>query len=206
MMSVWNHSQLLAEGPAGLLERPLADFAALLREPGEIGTEHAERIDYVLRHTVVRLLVRAAGEEELMGAHGDLRALVPVSREEELERWLPRWRALADVLEARLAVLRNRDMNAPKELLHGDRVLALVGSEPGLSQREIGRRLDFKPANLSRILGILEAHELIERRSVGREKQVHPGRLAEGLELAGSAEPQVKRGVSYFYRPLALAA
>jgi DNA-binding MarR family transcriptional regulator len=214
-MTVWNPSQLLAEGPAQLLERPLSDFADLLRQPEELEREHADTLDYVLRHTVVRLLVRAAGQDELLSAYEELRALVPVRREEELAAWLPRWRTLADVLDARLAVLRNRDMSIPAKLLHADRIVALVASESGLTQVEIADRLDLKAANLSRILGILEAHELIERRNVGREKRVFLGRLATEAESAAPAEPPtrpepryravstrgVERGAFYMFQP-----
>jgi CRP-like cAMP-binding protein len=216
-MTILDPSALLAESPAQLLERPLTDFAELLRDSAEMGRDHAETIDYVLRHTVVRLLVRAASEEELMAAYENIRALVPVRREDELAAWLPRWRTLADVLDARLAVLSNRDLSVARGLLHADRILALIGAEPGLAQAEIGDRLDLKPANLSRILGILEAHELVERRSVGREKRVHLGRLAEGFEAAEPSDSlaaeaprrqygstkvgKVQRGASYMFQP-----
>lgn len=178
MPKLQNPSDLLAAGPAELLERPLADYAALLRTDQELRRDHLEVVDYVLRHTVVRLLVRAAPEEELTGVYGDLRRLVPVAREPELADWLPRWRAFADLLDARRAALAAQDPAAAVRLAHSGAILELVEAEQGLTQVEIAARLGLKAANLSRILGVLEAHELIERRTVGREKRVHLGRLA----------------------------
>lgn len=179
---------LAAEGPTELLERSIEDYGRLLLEvSSDLRPEHVDALDYALRHTVVRLLVRAAGEGELSDAYDALRRLVPVEREDELAAWVPRWRAFADLLDARLAALAARDSDRVPGLLHAREILDLVANEPGLTQAEICERLELKPSNLSRILGVLEAHELIERRTVGREKRVHPGRLAGGA--AGS--PQV---------------
>jgi hypothetical protein len=170
-------SDWLGEGPAELLARPLEEYAAFLRRAQDLRRDHLEALDYVLRHTVVRLLVRAAPETELAAAYGALRGLVPVAREAELAEWLPRWRAYADLLDARRAAMAAQDPAQALRLAHSGRILELVEREAGLTQAQIADRLRLKAANLSRILGVLEAHEMIERRSVGREKQVHPGRL-----------------------------
>jgi hypothetical protein len=212
-MAVHDPSHLLAEGPRQLLDRSLEDYAALLRQAGELRPEHLEAVDYALRHTVVRLLARAAAEEELEAAYEDLRRLVPVAREAELGDWVARWRAFADLLAARLAAVAAQDPAKARTLAHAEAILALVAREPGLTQAEIGERLDLKPANLSRVLGVLEAHELIERRRVGREKRVHFGRLAPrppdarsdrqgeaGMAPEGLA---VERGRLYLCRPAA---
>jgi aryl carrier-like protein len=172
-------SALAAAGPGELLERSLNDYVQLFRSVGEaFGSEHLEAVDYALRHTVIRLLVRRAGPEELSEAYDALRRLVPVEREAELESWLPRWRAFADVLDARLASLAAQQPQEALKLRHAGEIVELVVREPGLSQTELGKRMKLKPANLSRILAVLDAHEMIERRSEGREKRVHPGRLA----------------------------
>jgi hypothetical protein len=214
-------SDLLAAGPAELLDRPLDDYAAVLRQSDELHRDHLAAIDYALRHTVVRLLVRAAPEAELSEAYGALRRLVPVAREAELADWVPRWRAFADLLDARRAALAAQDPEAARRLMHSGSILDLVESDPGLTQAEIAQRLGLKPANLSRILGVLEAHELIERRSTGREKRVHPGRLAVAAGRAAvggpadqrsaadgpvAAESEVRRGRSYLYQPAPRAA
>ncbi len=175
----------------------------MLRQTGDLRREHLEAIDYVLRHTVIRLLVRAAGEEELEAAHEELRRLVPIALEPKLAAWVPRWRGLADLLEARLAVLSARDVESARRMAHAAEILALVASKPGWTQTKICDRLKLGAANLSRILGILEAHELVERRSVGRERRVHLGRLAglfsEKAVQPSAGEAEVQRGVTYFF-------
>lgn len=201
-------ARLAAEGAAELLDRSIGDYGRLLREaPGELRWEHVDALDYALRHTVVRLLVRAAERDELAAAYDALRRLAPIEREEELAEWLPRWRAYADLLDARLAALAARQPDQALELLHAREIVDLVAREPGLPQAELGERLGLKPPNLSRILGVLEAHEFVERRAAGREKRVHLGRLggqAVGAQEAqeatvGDAEAAVARTISYLF-------
>jgi hypothetical protein len=208
-MDIQNPSALLAEGPAELLDHSLEEYAAFLRKWEDLEEEHLEAVDYALCNTVVRLLVRAAGKEELEAAYEELRRLVPVPRETEWAEWVPRWRTLADLLEARLMALQTRNVEGALRLAHARRIVALVAEHPDLTQAEIGRRLELKPANLSRILAVLEAHELIERRTVGRERRVHPGRLASSVagavdRPAASAEAppseeDIRRGAAYLW-------
>jgi hypothetical protein len=217
--------ELAGEGLAALLDRSIEEYGRLLREaPGELRWEHVDALDYALRHTVVRLLVRAAERDELAAAYDALRRLVPVEREDELAEWLPRWRAYADLLDARLASLAAREPEQALGLLHAREIVDRVAREPGLAQAELGDRVGLRPPNLSRILGVLEAHEFIERRAVGREKRVYLGRLggqatgatrraeavagerqaavagaARRAEAVGDGEPVVDRAISYLY-------
>ena len=190
-MIIQNPSVLLSEGPAELLERTLTEYADLLAQASKLGRRHLEAVDFALLHHVERLMSRSPEEEELQSAYGELRGMVPVEREEELADWKLRWRAFADLVDARLGALARRQEGVEGALryAHADRVLSLVASRPGLTQVEIGDELELKPANLSRILGVLEAHELIERRAVGRVKRVHPGRLFPESESPALAYP-----------------
>lgn len=192
-MTVQNISDLLEAGPAELLERSLEEYAELVQRATELTTEHLQALDYALRHSVVRLLVRAAGQEELEAAYDALRCLVPVRLEEELGAWVPRWRAFAALLDTRLASLDAQEPETALRFAHADRILALVEAQPGLTQADISAELTLKPANLSRVLGLLEAHELIERRSVGREKRVFPGRLAPRPSVSEALPAPVER-------------
>ncbi len=201
-MNVQNSSDLLTEGPGELLDRSLDDYATILRQPGDLAPEHLEAVDYAVRHTVLRLLIRGVDEGELEESYDSLRRLVPVAREPELAAWLPRWRALADLIEARLAVLDNQNPAAVRSLAHTATILAVVDGEPGLKQSDIGKRLGLKPANLSRILSVLEANELIERRNVGRERRVYMGRLAEPA-VKPAVENELQRGMYYLSLPKA---
>lgn len=197
-------SVLLAETSADLLERPLEDFAAFLRSPEKLDFRHLEVVDHALRHTLLRLLGRAAEEAELDAAYDALRTLVPIERKAELEPWVGRWRAFADLVDSRLAVLASQDPAAACRFAHAEEILDLVSNATApMGQAEIGVRLGLKPANLSRILGVLEANELIERRSVGREKRVSLGRLATepaAREAATPAAEEVMRPILYLSR------
>jgi Winged helix-turn-helix DNA-binding len=199
-MTVQDLSFLLAEGPLQLLERPLAEYGRLLREAESLPAESVEAVDYAACHMVVRLLVRAAGDEELVAAYDDLRRLAPVSRETELASWIPRWRGFADLLDTRLAMLSTRDPEVVLRRAHAPAILELVQREPGLTQAEVGQRLGLKPANLSRILGMLEAHELIERRNLGRERRLHPGRLAPAAAPTAARGGELQRGSFFLCR------
>ncbi|MDX1997306.1 MAG: helix-turn-helix domain-containing protein [Thermoanaerobaculia bacterium] len=171
-----NHSALLAETPVRLFERPLSDFAAALRE-GEPSRELVATIDFVLRHQVARALSRDPGRVDLAELHDDLARVMPVRLEERLPEATTRWRTLSDLVSTRIGMLDTQEPETARNLLHAEEILTFVAANPGTTQAEIGRELGLKPANLTRILGILEANELIERQAVGREKRVHLGRL-----------------------------
>jgi hypothetical protein len=181
MMRVQDGSALLAEGPVELLERPIQEYRPLLRDR-DLQPAVLEAVDYAVRHSVIRLLVRQADDAELEAANDAIRRLVPVSREEELSTWVIRWRAFADLLEGRLAARANQRPAEARKLAHAEEILDLLAERPDLSQADIARELKLKEANLSRILAVLEAHDLITRRVVGREKQA---RLAPAFHRAG---------------------
>jgi DNA-binding transcriptional ArsR family regulator len=166
-------SFLLREGPGELLERRLDDYRTLLREAPEVRFEHLDTIDYAVRHWLIRLIVSNASSEELEDTYSTLRRLVPVAREEDLADWKKRWNAFADLLETRVAIRANQRPAQALKLAHAEDILVLIEDEPGILQSEIAERLGLKRANLSRILRVLEANELVDRRIVGREKQVY---------------------------------
>jgi DNA-binding transcriptional ArsR family regulator len=196
-MKVQNRSAILSDSPARLLDRSLEEYGGILRQKGELGPEHLEKVDYALRHTVVRLLVRNAGEEELEEVYGDLRALVPLDREEELQPWSLRWRGFADLVDARLATLAGRNPDHARRLAHAPQILRILEGSPGLTQVELGDAMGLKPANLSRILSILEGHDLIHRRKVGREKRVF---LSGESTPTASQEPSLNRSAMKPFR------
>ncbi|HJP00832.1 MAG TPA: MarR family transcriptional regulator, partial [Planctomycetota bacterium] len=65
----------------------------------------------------------------------------------------------------------------------------LVARERDLTQAKIGERLELKSANLSRILGVLEANEVIGRRKDGRSKRVALGPNAPQTAQIPAGEP-----------------
>lgn len=171
-----NHSALLAETPIRLFDRPLADFAVALRSD-EPSPELLTTIDFVLRHQVVRAISRDPARVNLDQIHDDLARLMPVRLEDKLPEETIRWRAFADLVDTKIGMLDSQEPETARQLLHAAQILDLVAENPGWTQTQIAEKLTLKPANLTRILGILEANELIERQSVGREKRVYLGRL-----------------------------
>src|SRR5437764_386454 len=70
--------------------------------------------------------------------------------------------------------------------------------------RALDEALGLKKANLTRVLNLLEANELIERHGLGRENRLRLGRAAPPVEAgAAAAEPTaatptpVARGLTY---------
>lgn len=171
-----NISAILAETPVRLLQRPLSDFTEVLREP-DLPPELLSKIDYALRHQVVRALSRTPEPADLETVYDGLRRLIPVEREDLLATEMKRWRAFADLVDTRLGMLDSLEPDTARRLLHADRILDFVAKHPGCSQTQIAAELELKAANFTRILGILEANELIERQAIGKEKRVHLGRL-----------------------------
>jgi DNA-binding MarR family transcriptional regulator len=82
-------------------------------------------------------------------------------------------------------------------------VLDLLGEagETGIAQADIQDRLKLSKANLTRVLGLMEDHDLIERRKVGRDKQVFLGRRAQQKKATPVEAPTPK---SEFRRGLTL--
>ncbi|MGA2400563.1 MAG: winged helix-turn-helix domain-containing protein [Syntrophobacteraceae bacterium] len=140
---------------------------------------HAEVLDYIYRYQLIRLLVRRSSEDDLNALNEHLERMLHPRRQEAMQHlgrpYGERWAAYKDILESRLASLHSA---APQEVLKMARVkqiLELVLRGGATKQTEIQERLGLKPANLTRVLNVMEANELIDRRKEGRENTIHPG-------------------------------
>jgi DNA primase len=140
---------------------------------------HAEVLDYIYRHQLIRLLVRRSSVDDLSALNEHLARMRHPRRLEamqDLERpYGERWAAYQDILESRLAALRS---GAPQQVLkmaHVEQILDLLLSGRATKLAEIKEALGLKSANLTRVLNVMEANELIERRTEGREKLICPG-------------------------------
>lgn len=199
---------LLRDAAPALLDAPPADLAAALRGVEAWTSALAESVDYVFRHQVVRLVQRRAGPDELTEWVDVIRRAVPPSRREALDAlgtpWSARWRAFASVLESRLASLRAQDPAAVLERAHVQKLLDAVLAEPGVSQQALGDTAGLNKANLTRVLNLMEANDLVERRASGRENRVFPGpsapRKAEVPPVAKAARP-ARRASDIFAGP-----
>ena len=140
---------------------------------------HAEVLDYIYRHQLIRLLVRKSSVDDLSALNEHLaRMRHPRLLEamQDLDRpYGERWAAYQDILESRLAFLRSAASQQVREMAHVKQILELVRSGRPMKQADIKEALGLQPANLTRVLNVMEANELIERRSEGRENTIHPG-------------------------------
>jgi DNA-binding MarR family transcriptional regulator len=182
--SVTGAADLLRLPLVDLLELPISAFGAVFR--GDEVPSHAAlaAFDQILLHYVARTLRRKADANSRRQEVDELRRLIPHARRALLDSgrkpWSARWDAFCDLLEIESEVAQ-ADGEHPKTIAHQAEILSLLAHRHGCTQPELADILNLKPANLSRVLGLLEAEGLAQRELVGREKYVrvtHAGRLA----------------------------
>ncbi len=149
---------------------------------------HAEVLDYVYRQRLIRLLVRRSSEDDLSALNEHLECMLHPRRLEAMQHlsrpYSDRWAAYKDILESRLASLRSRAPQQVLKMAHVEQILDLLLSGRASKQADIKEAFRLRPANLTRVLNIMEANDLIERRTEGREKLIRPG---PGIERIRSA-------------------
>ncbi len=149
----------------------------------------AEVLDFIYRFRLIRLLRTrahsAAVRADLRALHEHLEGVVHPVRSEALNHlekpYAARWAAYREIVENRLAAIESP---APASFLnraHVREILVLIRQGRVRNQHEIEQTLDLKAPNVTRILKIMEVHEIIERRAVGREKILLPGPKGELL-------------------------
>ena len=195
--------------PEELAEKAnLRDLLETVRGIKQWEKRHAEVLDTIYRYRLVRL-VRLRGTEE--NAEEQLKALLDhldrvthPSRMNSLEAldkcYGSRWLAYLDILEDRLAASQSPIPSILLTRAHVPQILEMVADDEPVSISEIRRRLNLKSANLTRILDMMEANELIEREAAGKEKLLRLG--MNGLKLLTQRErttsPQAQeRGLHY---------
>jgi DNA-binding transcriptional ArsR family regulator len=169
---------LASSDPQVLLAHASLDALLEAAERVEIWSRReASALDYVYRNLVIRALRLPRPQEDLENLAEHLRRVVPHSARDAVERlgqFLTRWHLLADLVETRLEQLASSDVAAVLRRDHSQRILEVLRGE-SLPQSKLADRLGLKPANLSRILGLLEANDLIYRMREGRENIVGLG-------------------------------
>ncbi len=196
--------QELAQGAS------LEDLSSAARAIEDWGERPAEVLDYIYRYRLIRLLQTRASLEELRALNEHIRRVLPPSRMGELDRlarpYRERWRVYGEILEARIHSLTSEAPAKVLERKHVRRILELVVTAPrerAVLKQALGGIGD---PNLTRILKLMEANELIEVRRLGREKRIHLGPNGErfspnkGAPAAGggSEAPRERRGSSFF--------
>ncbi len=182
--------------PVRLLEDATAADLLEVAEAVEAWDESlADVLDYVYRNRAARLL-RADPRSRDMKEFVEHVRLVTAGRRGQVlngfaQRYADRWLAYARVVDARIEARESRDSAAVRRQAHVNEILALVGARPGLAQTEIAAALHLSPQNLTRILAMLEANDLVIRRASGRKKQVWLGTQAGGAMVR--SRPGLKR-------------
>lgn len=179
-MPVEEVSIVLRRPMVDLVEAPLSEFTALLRAKVLPTDEEMAILDAMVELRVLRALRRSSDRDTLKAEVHGLHRLVPHRVRAELDRrtypWSARITAYADLLDLAAEAGSNRDPKLARSLAHAKELIAFVTKHPGLSQAELGTAFEppLRPANLSRILGVLEANGLVRRDAVGKEKHVYP--------------------------------
>lgn len=188
---VHNDSQSLDLGGPGandLVMAPLDELLAAVRglkEPDWRGYP-AQAIDHAHRQRLIRLLVGRAEAADLRDFFEYLSRAAARARRFRVSDgggatdWAARWLALADVVDLRVAGRRTQAPARALERAHVRELVRVVGDyqarDPeGMPQSALGEALGLKKANLTRVLNLLEANELVERRGLGRENRIRLG-------------------------------
>jgi len=176
---------------------PLADILAAVRERKQWSERMAQVLEYAYCERLLKLVRTGAPMEQFEELARHLALVVHPIRKammEGLEKpYFTRWSLLRTLLEMRMESLRS---DIPQQVLQREHVrdiLAHVSEARELTQQQLGEKLGLGKANLSRILSLMEANELIDKLPKGNTNVITLG--YRGRELTpppASAEP-VKR-------------
>jgi DNA-binding MarR family transcriptional regulator len=177
-------AEVLAEG---------SDFKSLLEAVEDVekwGDRPAEVLDHVYRQRLIRFIRSEAGEEKLQEMIEHLDRVTRSDRLEALNHlekaYGERWQAYMDLIDSQLAAL---SCDAPDMLLkraHVKEILEMIASGRVDTRKEIQDRLHLRQPNLTRILNMMEANELIETQSVGREKRIRLGPMGRSRAISNA--------------------
>jgi hypothetical protein len=192
--------------PQDLVGASLDELKEAARAVPEWDDVIARSLDHVYRQKLVTLLSRRAGEEELSELADHLRRVIPPSRRAALDEldapWSRIWLAYAALVETRIGVLRAQDPGEALGKVHVAKILEIVRQQDGVAQQEVMRRAGLRSkANLTRVLNVMEANELVERRRVGNENRLYLGVRAREVSTereVGRETP--RRGMGYLTR------
>ncbi|MCP4118449.1 MAG: hypothetical protein GY737_24240 [Desulfobacteraceae bacterium] len=166
----------------------------------------AQVLDYIYRQRLIRLVCTAKRGQSTVkdlrtfAEHMDKVTLpVRIKKLDHLDKpYGARWTAYLEILESRLAALES---DAPYHLMNRKNVkeiLELILEKGTVSRKQIKETLNLKPANLTRILNMMETSELIESYTVGREKIYSAGANSSVCNpKIPSINSETKRGASY---------
>lgn len=146
-----------------------------------------EALDYVHQHWVLRALRERTDADHLQRLRtlADHLRLAAGTNEDVLDGFDPpfakQWRALAALVDHRIELTETQDVDEALQREHVRTILEVIGKHGSLASQDqllahLGRRqIAMGKANLSRILKLLEATELIAREKIGQRNAIVPG-------------------------------
>ena len=170
-MSLLNH-------PAHQLvhETDVAALGKALRNLPFIDAATAQTLDQVYGARTLAALRSPSDRQALAELSEHLELATTPNRKKQLAAlgipYAARWRAWQELLEILIESLDKLADSGLPNLKHVKGLLEILEQQGELPQSELAQKLGLKPANLTRLLNILEANLLIRRQAVGREKQV----------------------------------
>lgn len=145
----------------------------------------AEVLDYIYRRRVARSFETMATTEEIADLQMHLNKMTHadiLQNMKDMEKqYGERWEAFKDLLGDRYQALTSP---VPEEILkykHVIEILKIIYGTDEVARSEVKLKLGVKSPNLTRILDLMEANELIERRKRGNEIFLRIG--TNGLRL-----------------------
>lgn len=206
----------LEKDPGALEELSLDELLDAIRALPAFSERHAEILDFLHRQRALDALAGSPDPDELQElVHYFDRLLDPVRSGafEALSRsYASRWEALSDLVDDRLRRLETTEGSQLDEFLRRNHVRTILdvlaeAERQGrtVSQAELGASLRLRKANLTRVLNLMTARDLVVRRRKGRSNEVGIGEAAR--RLLPSREPpsgDARRAVLYLVRGPAL--
>ena len=165
---------------------------------------HGQVLDFIYRHRIIRQIRSSATTLAALQELSEHLARVTHPRRRKAldglnQPYATRWATYRDILETRIAAMCS---DAPKQLMqraHMKEILLLLMSGAVRRQKDVEDAFGLRKANVTRILNLMEANELIVRQAVGREKHLLPGPNAELFsEKDGAAAINTVRRGSYY--------
>lgn len=181
--------------PTALLTCSLTELRDVVRAVDTWTETRARQLDQVLCSRVVEALADSSDPEALLALQRAVLTVVPHAAHATLRRldrdWVARWRAWADLLDARVAQLDARDQDRIHHLKNVPELLGAIRENPGLTQTQLADRMGLSGPNISRLLRILDDHDLIVRRREGTAKRVYPASAAAQATVSSANQTAV---------------
>lgn len=163
-------------------EPSLDELLGAIRGVAAWTRDHAEALDDVLQQRILRLLTRQHTREELEALHDLLRRVVDPSHRAAIDalgdHFPDRWDSYARLVDGRIGALDARSPDILRRKHVTEVLEALVDAGGTMPQGALADVRGLKKANLTRVLHLMEAHDLIVRRRIGKENEVSLGAAA----------------------------